>query len=100
MQVLIHVISKNSDSLRKKIANDKKLGEFKLQIAKQKQMGRSPGWLTIHSTYAYGAIKVEWIDSSRTLLCRAVTQSFTPRGLSWGGNCSSRRGRFEQHLGA
>jgi hypothetical protein len=74
MQILIHIVSKNSDSLRKKIANDKKLGDFDLQIAKQKQMGRSPGWLTIHSTYAYGAIKVEWIDSSRTLLCRAVTK--------------------------
>jgi hypothetical protein len=74
MQILIHVISTSSDSLRKKIANDRRLVEFDLQLAKQKQMGRSPGWLTLHSTYSYGAIKVEWIDSSRTLLCRAVTK--------------------------
>jgi hypothetical protein len=74
MQILIHVISKGSDSLRKKIANDRRLADFQLEIAKQKQMGRSPGWLTLHSTYSHGAIKVEWIDSSRTLLCRAVTR--------------------------
>jgi hypothetical protein len=31
-------------------------------------------WLTLHSTYSHGAIKIEWIDSSRTLLCRAITK--------------------------
>jgi hypothetical protein len=74
MQTLIHVVSSKPDSLRKKIANDPRLEKFKLQLAKQKQMGRSPGWLTLHSTYSHGAIKVEWIDSSRTLLCRIITR--------------------------
>jgi hypothetical protein len=74
MQILIHVVSKQSESLRKKIANDRHLEKFNLRVDHQKRMGRSPGWLTIHSTQAHGALKVEWIDSSRSLLCRAITR--------------------------
>ncbi len=74
MQTLIHVVSNRNDSLRKKIASDPRLSRYKLSVVKQKRIGRSPGWLTLHSTYSYGAIKVEWVDSSRTLLFRIVTR--------------------------
>lgn len=76
MQVLIQVVSTKSESLRKRIANDRKLEDFGLEVKEQKQMGRSPGWLKIKSISAdrRGAINIEWIDSAKTLMCRVVTK--------------------------
>lgn len=76
MQVLIQVVSTKSESLRKRIANDLKLEDFGLEVREQKQMGRSPGWLKIRSTWSdrHGAINIEWIDSAKTLMCRVVTK--------------------------
>jgi ribosomal protein L16/L10AE len=76
MQVLIQVVSSKGESLRKKIANDRKLQDFDLQVTEQKQMGRSPGWMKLHSLQPdkHGAINIEWIESARTLLCRVVTR--------------------------
>lgn len=102
MQVLIQVVSTKDDSLRKRIANDTKLKEFGLSIRKKKQVGRSPGWLKLHSSYSdrHGAINVEWSESSRILTYRVVTKRAGKPFHIVGDFIAYMLGRFRTRIGA
>lgn len=75
MQTVIQILCKGGKSLREVIANDGKLEEHNLYLARFRQQGRSPGWAKVRSkTGAAGAINFVWSASSRTLTCRVVTK--------------------------
>ncbi len=100
MQVVIQVTSSKSQSLRKKIANDPKVGEFNLLVSEQKQMGRRPGWMKMHSISQdrHGAINIEWDEPSRTLRCRVVTRGHGKPHYIVGDFVTYLLARFHSHI--
>lgn len=75
MQTRIDVHCSLGPSLREKIANDVKLGRYRLRVQKERKPGRSPGWLKLRSTDAAsrGAINVQW-QQSGVLRCRVINR--------------------------
>ena len=75
MQTLVHVYCWRGQSLRERIAKDRKLESFKLQVVKEHKPGRRPGWLKLHSNTPgrRGAINLQW-DASGLLRCRVVNR--------------------------
>jgi hypothetical protein len=84
MQTLIQVACNRAGSLRDAIVNDRRLGRFKLVVSEKKRGTRSSGWAKIHGTSddGYGAINVQWLASSKVLLCRVVTRGSNPGPIS------------------
>jgi hypothetical protein len=75
MQILIQVLSSKGRSLREAIANDRRIDRFGLRVTSEKQPGRQPGWLKLHSAdSARGALNVEWDAQSAVLSARAITR--------------------------
>jgi hypothetical protein len=75
MQILVQVLSSKGRSLREAIANDKRIGAYGLQVSSEKQSGRQPGWMKLHSAdSARGALNVEWDAQSAILSARVVTR--------------------------
>ena len=75
MQILVQVLSSKGRSLREAIASDKRIGQFGLSVTSEKQPGRQPGWLKLHSAdSARGALNVEWDAQSAVLSARAITK--------------------------
>lgn len=82
MQTIIQVISSGTTSLRDRIVNDPKLGEFDLYVTTQKKPGRSHGWAKLHMEGGDGAINIQWHAASQTLICRVVTRGGEPHSIS------------------
>ena len=75
MQVLVQVLCSKGQSLREAIANDGRLEKFGLQVTRQMQPGRAPGWLKLHSAEsARGALNVEWDAQSSVLSAPVITR--------------------------
>lgn len=100
MQLVIQVISSRGGSLRNRIAGDDKLADFDLMIVKQKQPGRSPGWMKVRSTLGdrHGAINIEWLASSRMLHCRVITRKSGRPGQIVGDFIAYLRERFRSRI--
>ena len=76
MQLVIQVISSQSNSLRNRIVNDKKLKDYDLYVVEKKKVGRPHGWAKLHSVAEKrdGAINIEWSGRAKMLLCRIITK--------------------------
>lgn len=75
MQILIQVLCSKGRSLREAIASDKRIDQFGLCVSSEKQPGRQPGWLKLHSAdSARGALNIEWDAQSAVLSARVVTK--------------------------
>jgi hypothetical protein len=75
MQILVQVLCSKGGSLREAIANDKRIDKFGLRVTSEKQPGRQPGWMKLHSAdSARGALNVEWDTQSAVLSARVVTK--------------------------
>ncbi len=75
MQILVQVLCSKGQSLREAIANDPRLGSYNLQVIREKQPGRAPGWMKLHSAdSARGALNVEWDVQSAVLRARVITR--------------------------
>jgi hypothetical protein len=76
MQTVIHIHCSRGKSLREVVAKDPELQAHMLQVAKQQQPGRSPGWLKLHSTEPtrQGAINIQWQPAGAVLQCRVVNR--------------------------
>lgn len=78
MQILVHVLCTKGRSLREAIANDAKIERFGLTVRSERQPGRAPGWLKLHSSdAARGALNVEWDRQTTALSARVVTRGST-----------------------
>ncbi len=75
MQILVQVLCTKGASLREAIASDKRIGKYGLQVTSEKQSGRAPGWMKLHSAdSARGALNVEWDSQSAILNGRVITR--------------------------
>jgi hypothetical protein len=75
MQILIQVLCTRGSSIRQAIADDPRIERFGLQVTKEAQPGRAPGWLKLHATDdTRGALNVEWDAQSSVLSARVVTR--------------------------
>lgn len=76
MQTLIQVYCRPGPSLRERIAHDPRLSKFDLEVVKERQPGRSPGWLKLRSCSESipGVANIEWDKSLKLLTCRVVTR--------------------------
>jgi len=75
MQILVQVLCSKGQSLREAIANDPRLAAYNLQVIREKQPGRAPGWMKLHSAdSARGALNVEWDVQSAVLRARVITR--------------------------
>lgn len=75
MQILVQVLCSKGQSLRQAIANDPHLGRHALQVTRETQPGRAPGWMKLHATDATrGALNVEWDAQSSVLTARVITR--------------------------
>jgi hypothetical protein len=75
MQILVQVLASKGRSLREAIANDKRIDAYGLQVSSEKQSGRQPGWMKLHSADSErGALNVEWDAQSAILSARVVTR--------------------------
>ena len=78
MQVVIFVLCTKGKSLREAIRSDQQITEHALEIVKQQQAGRSPGWLKLRSAEAQrGAINVQWDSATSVLTARVITKLST-----------------------
>ena len=82
MQTIIQVISSGTTSLRDRIVNDPKLGQFDLYVTAKKKQGRSHGWAKLHLDGGDGAINLQWHGASQTLIARVVTRGGEPHTIS------------------
>jgi hypothetical protein len=80
MQTLIQAYCRRGPSLRERIARDRRLSRFDLEVIKEKQPGRSPGWLKLRSRNERipGVANVEWDKGLKLLTCRVVTKLGNP----------------------
>jgi hypothetical protein len=80
MQTLIQVICTRGPSLRDAISRDPRIEKFGLVVSETRRMDRPEGWTKIHASSddVYGAVNVQWVPSSTTLLCRIVTRGGDP----------------------
>jgi hypothetical protein len=76
MQTVIHIHCSRGRSLREAVAKDEQLQAHMLQVARQLQPGRSPGWLKLHSTEPNrrGAINIQWQAAGAVLQCRVINR--------------------------
>jgi len=75
MQILVLVLCTKGRSLRQAIADDARLESFGLQVTKETQPGRAPGWLKLHGTdRTRGALNIEWDSESSLLRARVITR--------------------------
>ncbi|MBA2684299.1 MAG: hypothetical protein H0U66_07410 [Gemmatimonadaceae bacterium] len=75
MQILIHALCTKGGSLREAIANDSRLGRYELEILREKQPGRAPGWMKIRSAgETPGVLNIEWHPQTSVLSARVVTR--------------------------
>lgn len=77
MQILVQALCSKGTSLREAIAGDRRLDRHGLQVTRQMQPGRAPGWLKLHATdptRARGALNVEWDAQSAVLSARVITR--------------------------
>ncbi len=75
MQILVQVLCTKGPSVREEIANDAKLDGYGLQVVREKQAGRAPGWMKLRSSdSARGALNVEWDAQSSVLSARVITR--------------------------
>ncbi len=80
MQILVQVLCTKGRSLREAIAKDPHLDRHDLQVTRQMQPGRAPGWLKLRATDSTrGALNIEWDAQSAVLSARVLTRgSRTP----------------------
>ena len=75
MQILIHALCTKGESLREAIANDAQLGKHQLEVLREKQPGRKPGWMKLRSTIETpGVLNIEWHPQSLVLSARVITR--------------------------
>jgi hypothetical protein len=75
MQILVQVLCTKGPSVRQSIANDSRIDRFGLQVTKEAQPGRAPGWMKVHATDATrGVLNVEWDSQSAVLSARVITR--------------------------
>jgi hypothetical protein len=75
MQILVLVLCTKGRSLRQAIADDTRIESFGLQVTKEAQPGRAPGWMKLHATdRTRGALNVEWDSESSVLRARVITR--------------------------
>jgi hypothetical protein len=75
MQILVQVLCSKGASVREAIANDTRLDAYGLRVSSEKQPGRQPGWMKLHSSdSARGALNVEWDAQSAVLSARVITK--------------------------
>ena len=75
MQILIQVLCSKGPSIRQAIADDPRIDRFTLQVTKEAQPGRAPGWLKLHAIdETRGALNIEWDAQSSVLSARVVTR--------------------------
>jgi hypothetical protein len=75
MQILVQVLCSKGKSLREAIATDGRLERYSLQVTRQMQPGRAPGWLKLHATdTTRGALNIEWDAQSAVLSARVITR--------------------------
>ena len=102
MQILVQVLTSSNSSLRDKIAHDPKLKESDLKVSESKRIGRQQGWTKLHSTLPgrHGAINVQWVGSSRMLLCRVITKEGGQPSLIIGDFIDYLLDRFQKKIEA
>ena len=75
MQILVQVLCSKGKSLREAIARDSRLARHDLEVTRQMQPGRAPGWMKLHATDARrGALNIEWDAQSAVLSARVITR--------------------------
>jgi hypothetical protein len=75
MQILVQALCSRGKSLREAIGTDPRLERYGLQVTRQLQPGRAPGWLKLHATDATrGALNIEWDAQSFVLSARVITR--------------------------
>ncbi len=75
MQILIHALCTKGESLREAIANDQRLSKHQLEIVREKQPGRAPGWMKVRSAgETPGVLNIEWHPQSSVLSARVITR--------------------------
>lgn len=75
MQILIHVLCTKGASLRVAIGGDAQLGKHSLELVREKQPGRKPGWMKVRSAIATpGVLNIEWDPQSLVLSARVITR--------------------------
>jgi len=75
MQILIQVLCTKGRSIRQAIADDPAIVRYALQVTKEAQPGRAPGWLKLHAIdETRGALNIEWDAQSSVLSARVVTR--------------------------
>ncbi|MEW5914990.1 MAG: hypothetical protein AB1762_01235 [Gemmatimonadota bacterium] len=76
MQTLVEVHCKRGRSLREAIANDPRLGKHGLEMLREHQPGRAPGWAKLRGTQPdrQGTINMVWDASTHVLSCRVVNR--------------------------
>jgi hypothetical protein len=76
VQTVIHVFCRRGRSLRERVARDGRLAKYGLEVIREKQPGRSPGWMKLRSTRgaAPGVVNIEWDKDLNLLTCRIVTK--------------------------
>jgi len=76
MQTLVEIYCTRGTSLREAIANDKRLSKHGLEVLKEHQPGRAPGWAKLRGSNpgSQGTVNVEWDASSQVLRCRVVNR--------------------------
>ena len=75
MQIFVQVLCTKGPSVRQRIADDRRIDRFGLQVTKEAQPGRAPGWMKLHATDATrGVLNVEWDTQSAVLSARVITR--------------------------
>ena len=75
MQILVQVLCTKGPSVRQSIADDGRIDQFALQVTKEAQPGRAPGWMKLHATDdTRGVLNVEWDTQSSVLSARVITR--------------------------
>jgi hypothetical protein len=97
MQTLIQVFCKgNQSSLRKRIANDKKLEDYNLNVVEYKKNSRSVGWLKIREIGTNGVLNIEWEEKTKILWTRVVSKGQTKPDKLIGDFVSYLLGRYNK----
>ncbi|MFI5256655.1 MAG: hypothetical protein ACHQRK_05275 [Gemmatimonadales bacterium] len=75
MQILVQALCTKGKSLREAIGSDARLAQHRLQVTRQMQAGRAPGWMKLHATDTRrGALNIEWDTQSAVLSARVITR--------------------------
>jgi hypothetical protein len=76
MQTLVDIYCTRGTSLREAIANDARLSRHGLEVLKEHQPGRAPGWAKLRGNKpgSQGSVNVEWDAAGQVLRCRVVNR--------------------------